>query len=114
MEQNEYQEDQYNGCQQETKYTHNKYCHRWTTDRTSNIIYVFGSLITEDGRYEKEILKENNNNDSTDYIHQYENTTIVPWHKPEDQIDSNKMLYLAEIILWSGEMDNNKITVVQT
>ena len=28
---NLYQENQCNGCQQETKFTQNKHCHRWTT-----------------------------------------------------------------------------------
>ena len=54
------------------------------------------------------------NNDSTEHIHQHENTTIVSRHKPEDQIKSNKMLYLANTILWSRDMDNHKISVVQT
>ena len=53
-------------------------------------------------------------NDSTDHIHQHENTTIVPRHKPEDQIKSNKMLHMADTILWSRNMDNYKISVVQT
>ena len=54
------------------------------------------------------------NNDSTEYIHQHENTTMVSRNKPEDQIKSNKMLYLADTILWSRDMDNHKISVVQT
>ena len=54
------------------------------------------------------------NNDSTDHIHQHENTTIVSRHKPEDQIKSIKMIHLADTILWSRDMDNYKISVVQT
>ena len=54
------------------------------------------------------------NNDTTDHIHQHENTTIVSRHKPEDPIKSNKMLYLANTILWSRDMDNYKISLVQT
>ena len=54
------------------------------------------------------------NNDSTDHIHQHENTTIVSRHKPEDQIKSITMLYMADTILWSRNMDNYKISVVQT
>ena len=46
------------------------------------------------------------NNDSTYHIHQHANTTIVSRHKPEDQIKSNKMLHLADTILWSRDMDN--------
>ena len=33
-----------NGCRRENKYTQNKYCRRWTTYRTSNIIYVYWDL----------------------------------------------------------------------
>ena len=76
-------------------------------EQVASYMYL-GSLITEDGRSEKEI-----NNDSTEHIHQHENTTIVSRHKPEDQIESNKMLYLANTILWSRNMDNHKISVVQ-
>ena len=47
-------------------------------------------------------------------VHQRENTAIVPRHKPEDQIESNKMLCLVDTILWSRDMENYKITVVQT
>ena len=54
------------------------------------------------------------NNDSTEHIHQHENTTIVSKHKPEDPIKGNNMLYLANTILWSRDMDNYKISVVQT
>ncbi len=54
------------------------------------------------------------NIDSTDHIHQHENTTIVSRHKPEDQIKSDKMLYLVNTIQWSRYMDNYKISVVQT
>ena len=53
-------------------------------------------------------------NDSTDHIHQHENTTIVSRHKPEDHIKIIKMLHLADTILWSRDMDNYKISVVQT
>ena len=54
------------------------------------------------------------NHDSPDHIHQHENTTIVSRHKPEDQIKGDKMLHLAETIVWSRDMDNYKISVVQT
>ena len=43
------------------------------------------------------------NIDSKDHIHQHENTTIVSRHKPEDQIMSDKMLHLADTILWSRD-----------
>ena len=33
------------------------------------------------------------NHDSSDHIHQHENTTIVSRHKPEDQIKIDKMLH---------------------
>ncbi len=79
-------------------------------EQVTSYMYT-GSLITEDGRSEKEIKK---NNDSTEHIHQHENTTIVSKHKPEDQIKSNKMLHLADTIIWSRDMDNYKISVVQT
>ena len=55
--------------------------------------------------------------DNTDHIHQHENTTIttiVLRHKPESQIKSGKTLHLADTILWSRDMDNYKIYVVQT
>ena len=35
-------------------------------------------------------------------------------YKPEDKIKSNKMLHLADTILWSRDMDNYKISAVQT
>ena len=54
------------------------------------------------------------NNDSTDHIHQHENTTIVSRHKPDDQIKSDQMLHLTDTILWSKNMDNYKSAVVQT
>ena len=54
------------------------------------------------------------NHDSTDHIHQHENTTIVSRHKNEDQIKSDNMLHLADTILWSMDMDNYKRYVVQT
>ena len=57
---------------------------------------------------------QENNDDSTDHINQHENTTIVPRHKPEDWIKSNKLLRLADTIIWSRDIDNYKITVVQT
>ena len=50
------------------------------------------------------------NHDSLHHIH----TTIVSRHKPEDQIKGDKMLHLADTILWSRDMDNYKISVVQT
>ena len=43
------------------------------------------SSISRKGDQEK-------NNDSTDHIHQLENTTTVWRHKPEDRTKSNKML----------------------
>ena len=54
------------------------------------------------------------NIDSTNHIHQHENTTIVPRHKHEDQIESNNLICLADAILRSRDMGNYKITVVQT
>ena len=72
-----------------------------------------GSFITEDGRSEKEI-KRRILIARTTFTNMIENTTLVPWHKPEDQIESNKMLYLADIIPWSRNIDNDKITVEQT
>ena len=51
---------------------------------------------------------------NNDHIHQHENTAIVSRHKPENQVKRNKMLYLADTILWSRDMDNYNITVVQT
>ena len=54
------------------------------------------------------------NHYTTDQIHQHENTTIVPRHKPEDQIKSDKMLHMADTILWSRDMDDYKISVIQT
>ena len=57
---------------------------------------------------------QENNNDSTDHIHQHENTTIVSRHTPEDQIKIITMLHLADTILWSRDMDNYKISIVQT
>ena len=73
-----------------------------------------GSLITDDGRWEIRKGDQEKNNDSTDHIHQHENTTIVPRHKPEDQIESNNMLCQAYTILWSRNVDNYKIIVFQT
>ena len=49
--------------------------------------------------------------DCSDHIHQHENTTIVSRHKPEDQIKSDKMLHMADTIIWSRDMDNYKISV---
>ena len=78
-------------------------------------LYIYlGSLITEDGSREIRKGDQEKKNDSTEHIHQHENTTIVSKHKPENQIKSNKMLYLANTILWSREMDNYNIFVVQT
>ena len=50
------------------------------------------------------------NHDSSDHIHQHENTTIVSRHKPEDQIKSDKMLHMANTTLWSRDMDNYQIS----
>ena len=47
-------------------------------------------------------------------VHHHDNTTIVPRHTPEDQIESNKMLCLVDTILLGRDMDNYKISVVQT
>ena len=58
--------------------------------------------------------EKNRPNDSTDDIHQHGNTTIVPRHKPEYQIESNNLICLADAILRSRDMGNYKITVVQT
>ena len=69
------------------------------------------SLITEDGRCEKEI-KRRIMIARTTFTNM--RTTIVSMHKPEDQIKSDKMLHLADTILWSKGMDNYKISVVQT
>ena len=38
-------------------------------------------------------------NDSTEHIHQHENTTIVSRHNSVDRIESNKMVCLADTIL---------------
>ena len=54
------------------------------------------------------------NHDSTDHIHQHENTSIVPRHTSEYQIQSNTMLCRADTILLSRAKDNSKRTVVQT
>ena len=72
------------------------------------------SVMVNNWRCEIRKGHEEKNNDSTDHIHQHENTTIVPRHTPEDQIKSNKMFCLANTILWSRDMDNCKLTVVQT
>ena len=78
-------------------------------EQVTSYMYL-GSLITEDGRSEKEIKRRIMIARST-----FTNIrTIVSRHKPEDQIKSNKMLYLANTILWSRDMDNHKISVVQT
>ena len=53
-------------------------------EQVTSYVYL-GSLITEDGRSEKEITRKIMIARST-YIHQHENTTIVSMHKPEDQI----------------------------
>ena len=50
----------------------------------------------------------NHSNDSTDHIHQHENTTIVSRYKPEDQTKSNTMLCLADTVKLSRDMDNTK------
>ena len=67
-------------------------------EQLTSYMYL-GSLITEDGRSEKEIKRRIMMARST--FTQHENTTIVSRHKPEDQIKSNKMLYLADTILWT-------------
>ena len=73
-----------------------------------------GSLITEHGRSGKGDQEKNNDGQyGTDHIHQHENT-IVSRHKPEDQIKANEMLCLVDTILWGRDMDNYKISVVQT
>ncbi len=82
-------------------------------EQVTSYMYL-GSLITEDGRSEKEIKRRIMIARATEHSHQHENTTIVSRHKPEDQIKSNKMLYLANTILWSRDMDNHKISVFQT
>ena len=48
-------------------------------------------------------IKKKDNDDSMDHIHQHENTNIVSRHKPEDQITSNKMLYLAPTLFYGAE-----------
>ena len=80
-------------------------------EQVTSYMYL-GSLITEDGRSEKEIKRRVIIVRTT--FTNMRKCTIVPRHKPEDQIKSNKMLCLADIILWSRDIDNNKITVVQT
>ena len=70
-----------------------------------------GSVITEDGRCEKEI-KRRIMIARTTFTNM--RTVIVSRHKPEDQIKSSKMFYMADTILWSRDMDNYKISVVQT
>ena len=52
------------------------------------------------------------NQDSSEHIHQHENTTIVSRHKPEDQIKIDTMLHTTNTILWSRDMDNYQISVV--
>ena len=47
------------------------------------------------------------NHDSSDHIHQHENTTIVSRHKPEDQIKSDKILHLADTSLCDSDSDSD-------
>ena len=65
-------------------------CHRWTTDWTSDILYVSWQL--DNWGWEMRKRDQEENPDSSDHIHQHENTTIVSRHKPEDQIKSDQML----------------------
>ena len=43
------------------------------------------------------------NHDSSDHIHQHENTTIVSRHTPEDQIKSDKMLHIWPTLFYGAE-----------
>ena len=86
---------------------------RYTNASLYNIIILFDRELNNWG-WEIRKGDQEKNNDSTDHIHQHENSTILSRHKPEYQIKSNKMLCLADTILWSRDTDNYKISVVQT
>ena len=102
-----------NGCQQETKFTQkNIAIDGQQIEQVTSYMYL-GSLITENGRSEKKIKRRiliarsifNNVRTLLSCLSRY---------KPEDQITSNKMLYLVDTSLWSRGKDNYKIPVVQT
>ena len=81
-------------------------------EQVTSYMYL-GRLITENGRSEKEIKRR------ILIARSIFNSVItllscLSRHKHEDQITSNKMPYLADTSLWSRDMDNCKIPVVQT
>ena len=45
------------------------------------------------------------NHDSTDHIHQHENTTIASKHKPKTRLRAITCYIMADTILWSRDMD---------
>ena len=62
-----------------------------------------GSLITGDGRSEKEIKTRIMIARATEHIHQHENTTIVSRHKPEDHILRAIKCYIWPTLFYGAE-----------
>ena len=97
-------------CLSSRKYTQSKYCHIWSTYWTSNITMYIGSLITEDGRSEKEIKRRRMIAQHRMHLPKWEHRRCCGRLRAIKRYVWPTLFYGD----WSRDMDNYKITVVQT